>query len=252
MFNLELCSEEVAMKWMVHGKRLPGYYPRILCIVLTLLLAALSYYYQAVDLPRKIQEQESRLRATFDLCAMEHDTVLMLKKGASLEKGAAIDRAALESLEEVARPIAFLPEVYLTKADQILGLIVERQVNGGEILVPQSFKQQDNRQEGYYRLVSVSLRSNLLGELVEGKNVDVLAHRDDGTYEILVSKTPLMQVGLSKTGQTEIIIPVDDYEQRLIEGVRDTVSFSARLYLDSTQPAAPCVQPTGSEETDAN
>jgi hypothetical protein len=91
------------MKWMVHGKRLPGYYPRILCIVLTLLLATLSYYYQNIEMPEKLRQQEIMLRETMDLSSMEHDTVLMLRKGASLEKGSAIDEAALAKLEEVER-----------------------------------------------------------------------------------------------------------------------------------------------------
>lgn len=236
------------MKWMVHGKRLPGYYPRILCIVLTLLLAALSYYYHKVDLPEKLREQETCLRSTMDLNAMEHATVLMLKEGTRLEKGSAIDEVALAKLEQVERPVLFLPDEYLSGTEQVMGRIVERTISGGEILVPQSIKFQDNRQEGYYRLVSVTLRGNLLGSLVEGKDIDLLAHRDDGTYEILVSKTPLMQVGFDKSRQTEILIPVDDYEQRLIEKVRDTVAFSARLYLDPTQPEAPCVEGPGVEE----
>jgi hypothetical protein len=240
------------MKWMVHGKRLPGYYPRILCIVLTLLLAALSYYYQNIELPEKLRQQEIMLRETMDLSAMEHDTVLMLRKGASLEKGSAIDEVALARLEVVERPVQFLPDEYLRSTDQVLGGILARQVIGGEVLVPQSVKAQDNRQEGYYRLVSVPLRDDLLGSLVEGKDVDILAHRDDGTYEILVSKTPLMQVGLGEGGKTEILIPVDDYEQRLIEGVRETVTFSARIYLDPTQPAAPCIQGPGVEVEDAH
>ncbi len=230
------------MKWMVHGKRLPGYYPRILCIVLALLLVGLSYYFQKIALPGELKKQEAYLRSTMDLDAMEQDLVLVLKENTRLSKGSAIDEEALAKIELVERPVLFLPEHYLSSLDEIEGQIVERNIGGGEILVLESLKTQDSRQEGYYRLISVSLREDLLGSLEAGRNIDLLAHRDDGTYEILVSKTPLMQVQTTEEGRAEILIPVDDYEQRLIEKVRGVVTFSARLYLDSTQPQSPCIE----------
>lgn len=230
------------MRWRIHGKRLPGYYPRILCIVLALLLLGLSYYYPKIALPKELEKQEAYLRSTMDLDAMEHDTVLVLKENTKLTKGSAIDEEALAKIEQVERPVLFLPENYLRSFDEVQGQIVERTIGGGEILVPESLKSQDTRQEGYYRLVSVTLRDNLLGSLETGRNIDLLAHRDDGTYEILVSKTPLKQVSGTEEGKVKILIPVDDYEQRLIEKVRKVVTFSARLYLDSTQPQSPCIE----------
>ncbi len=225
------------MKWMMHGRRLPGYYPRILSIVLCLLLLGLTYYYNRIALPKMLVAQEEELMRSLDLERMEHRTVLILKPGQTLEKGVAIGKEELEMFEAKDWPVPFLPDHVLQEAMLLLGMVTERAMVGGEVLVPESFSFPDTRLEGYHRLIGLPLRDNLLGRLQPGKYIDLLAFWPDGSYEVMVSKTPLMEV-LEEEDQVWVLLPVDDYEHRLIEKVRVEAVFGARLYLDSTQPAS--------------
>lgn len=226
------------MNWKVHGRRLPGYWPRVLSLLLALTLVGAAFYEDRVRIPRMLAAREDELRAELDLAQLSHASVLAVKRDRTLPRGTLLAGDALEALEVVERPEVFLPERVLHAPEDASGQIATADLAGGEVVTPGCLRPADNRLEGYFRLVSVPVRSSLLGALSPGRDVDLLAHFEDGSYEVLVSKTPVRSVRIEPSGKASVLVPLDDAEQRLVERLRATAHFSARLYLDATQPAS--------------
>lgn len=231
------------MRWTIRRRGLPGDRARVLAALLCLVLAGLTWYYNARYIPRLLAEQEARLRASLDLAVVETRSVVMLRPGYHIEKGRQITREMLEYFEVVSWPAMFLPEAVLDSPEALVGMMAAKAMAPREVLGPDWLHRPEERVEGYYRLVNVEIRDAVLDTLVEGRYLDLLAHRGDGTYEVLVTKVPAVRVGTGKAGTTEVVIPVDDYEQRLIERVRDQTEFTARVYLDAAQPRGPVTYP---------
>lgn len=235
------------MKWAVRGARLPGYGWKVLSAVLCFLLFATGWYYQQIHIPDLLTTQETVLRSTLDLAVMEHTPVLMLEKGGFLAKGQPITPEQLAEIRLQPVPQLFLPDVYLTDLEDVIGMVPGTDLSGGRILAPSDFFHPQDLPEDDDRLMNVVVRDLQLNSLVPGKYVDLLADQGDGTYRVLVSRTQVHQVGRNDGNAYEILIPVNEQElKRLWQAGQHSLFFS-RTYLDPDQPPTPITPPE--EET---
>lgn len=248
------------MKWAVRGARLPGYGWKMFSAVLCFLLFATGWYYQQIHIPDLLAGQEAFLRSSLDLSVMEQTPVLILEKGGFLAKGQPITPEQLETIRLQPVPHLFLPDAYLTSMEDVAGLVPGTDLSGGRILAPSDFYRPEDLPEADDRLINVVVRDLQLNSLAPGKYVDLLADRGDGTYRVLVSKTPVHQVGRNDGNAYEILIPVNEQEmERLWQAGQHSLFFS-RTYLDPDQPPTPIIPPeeetpfpdSGSEDADPN
>lgn len=225
------------MKWRIQGRKLPGYYPRLVAILMVVLLIVVTLYYQTRALPRALRDQEAYLRQELSGEKTQLGPVLMVRAEGHLDKGTYMDQAALEQLELREVPLDYLPSGVLSDTGDLSGLICRTPLYPGQMLSESLFKARRVRDGDEYRLVPVLLDHDFLGYLKVFDRVDLLAFLPSGEFNVLASKVPVYQIRPQEEG-LEVLLALSDFEERILERAKKTHVFRARLYLDESQPPA--------------
>lgn len=241
------------MRWAAGGRRFPGYGWKLCCAALLLILFVLTWYLQARHIPFLLMQQEQTLRSTLDLAVMDTTEVLVVRPGQTLSRGTRLTGDHREAFQLMDLPNLFLPDQFMTSADDLMDRNLAVTLVGGQIVTPQALLQPQQRLDGPYRLVQLPVRDFLLGALEPGALIDLLADDGQGQYRILAAKIPVHAVSGEDGGLPRILVPLDEAEQKRIWPVKDDLTLVARLYLNPDQtPSQPDLTWDGQEDSAAS
>lgn len=210
----------------------------LIIIFVLLALAASSFYYQKIGIPRA----EKAVLSQADINFMEKQKVAVVKEGAGISKYTQLSREVVEENIEIKEvPLMFSAKDIVSSKESLINKFAREDFSAGEQIIRSKLAEEARLYRDFDRLKEYCVSNLVADKADKGSLVDLVVNYGTGDYDVLLPKRRIVDMLSNMEGKDRtytMVFEVDEIDYRDLELAQQLGSLEIRLYIDESQPAS--------------